>query len=363
LPGDAARAADDHSSGASEEDADDDVLAHEAIANAAENVLADAAEALVGELESHQRGASRLVVTGHSLGGGVALLAALLLDQRLRDAKTHAKRSSRGLIIFGGTPSKKARPANDAVDALVDVLRRKDTEVRAVAFSPPPVVARFDRPAPFLESYYVDEDVVHSLSYRSVLTLLRELDAIDGPLPRRARLAYLAAKPFRSAAGSTASHLGSRTRMPPPRTEKIPENTKAPWLVGTLRPVLDAVRAASLREARDDPAAPVMVVPGAVYRMVLEADDWTAVADEDVVPVVRIVDGAIPDHLPDRVEAAVDALFGASSTAKKNPKAAVACAAPVARAVDAAVVVPRATVVGSAAVVCDTDDDRTIISI
>lgn len=116
--------------------------------------MAEAAKAVVLEItdavnEAVSAGATQIVFTGHSLGGGVALLAAVLF----RD--------------------------------------RTDCPVRAVAFAPPPVVT--DAHDDGLTSFFVGDDVVPHLSLGSIVDLVKEIDALDDVVSPRERLDLLLA--------------------------------------------------------------------------------------------------------------------------------------------------------------------------
>ena len=139
----------------------------------------------------------RLGLPGHSLGGGAALLAAAALDD-LREGP---------------------RPGAPGA-ALAALLEERGTRVRAVAFAPPPVstaAAAAPRHRLTLESYCVGDDAVPTLSLASVRALLEGLDAIDGELDVRERLAVL-----ESIRRSTAGPGYLQPPLPRPNRTRFP---------------------------------------------------------------------------------------------------------------------------------------------
>jgi hypothetical protein len=129
--------------------------AHRGILGAAKTVLADAAPRLAEQLQLHPD--FRLVVTGHSLGGGCATLIALLL--------------------LSGMPS-----------LPLQLSAEQRASLRCFAIAPPPVVGPasaftaallgFD-PAQQIVALVNGDDVVPRLSFHSVSRLIGAVDAID----------------------------------------------------------------------------------------------------------------------------------------------------------------------------------------
>ena len=114
-----------------------------------------------------------LIITGHSMGGGCAILAAMRLDElrRRHDAKGPGSR-------------------------LADRLYRGQHHIRCVAFSPPPGRhGRVPRVAETAWRFILSRRGRRSQSLieRSVANLLRSLDVLDASLEvgRRARLVAL----------------------------------------------------------------------------------------------------------------------------------------------------------------------------
>ncbi|KAJ8608900.1 hypothetical protein CTAYLR_005311 [Chrysophaeum taylorii] len=235
-------------------------LAHAGIADAATAVLREVDDAAAEALAGAPPG-TPLVFTGHSLGGGVALVAAVLASERA-----------------GLAPRLEARLG--------------DREVRAVAFSPPPVVTPgADRAN--LVSLFVGDDVVPSLSLRSVSVLLRELDVLDESLSRRARLELL-----------LASKLASNGVV----NALVGDNDD--WLHRqrrNLRRAVDDAAVAARRDFAPDDDAPALRVPGRVFRLARDGA-CTTVDTDHAEPRIRIRDRLLVDHIPPTLEAAIDAL-------------------------------------------------------
>eukprot|EP00629_Pelagomonadales_sp_RCC1024_P006002 CAMPEP_0119289976 /NCGR_PEP_ID=MMETSP1329-20130426/39955_1 /TAXON_ID=114041 /ORGANISM="Genus nov. species nov., Strain RCC1024" /LENGTH=459 /DNA_ID=CAMNT_0007290791 /DNA_START=139 /DNA_END=1515 /DNA_ORIENTATION=- len=234
--------------------------AHGGILKAAEAVLRDAERSLVVALGRAGPG-SELVITGHSMGGGAALLAALSLDGE---------------------------------SALGARLRRRGHRVRAVAFGPPPVVSP-DVPegSALLESYCVGDDVVPTASLASVEELLRALDALDATLEVRERMDLIGGH---AAASAKAKMLGA-TGLFPWRAEAARR---------AARESAEAVRTAvktALPDGRG-PGAQPLVVPGGCLRI---GRDGTARRDP-VIPVLRVRDGALQDHILPGMETVLEKL-------------------------------------------------------
>ncbi|KAJ8606961.1 hypothetical protein CTAYLR_009269 [Chrysophaeum taylorii] len=220
--------------------------------------LADAADELVADLDLDEE---ELVLTGYSWGAGVALLAAMRLRQ---DGK----------------------------------------KVRAVAFSPPPVVTQIgSAELPHLESYYVDQDVVPHLSRRSVLTLLAEIKAIKaGPLPAYATRLAVVLFPLASA-GGFLDLLGSRRKRRgdfPPGRDRV-------------NATIARVGAEALAEAPKDPNAPLLKVPGALYKLV--QDKCYRITMDDRIPRIRVGDRLLLDHAETALDDALETLV---ETAKQD---------------------------------------------
>ena len=145
------------------------LLHHAGMVHAAEVVAREATAAIVEALKKAPRG-SPLVFTGHSLGGGVALLLASTID------------------------------LGQDVEA---ELRKGRHCVRAVAFAPPPVIDPkgqqknyFKRPSK-LETYYLENDLVPHLSVASVTDFASKLDSLDEALTPRARYEFLLRRALR----------------------------------------------------------------------------------------------------------------------------------------------------------------------
>jgi len=271
------------------------IAAHAGIADAADNTMTEAEDAILTALAGD---CDELVFTGHSLGGGVALLCALQTQDRVKT----------------GDPRK---------DKLVKVIRKKKGKhfkVRAVAFSPPAVVSMVDqaqaKDLPDLESYYVDDDVVPTLSYRSILTFAAQLDRIDEVLPRLQRLALILSKPIRG----VLPLIGSRGEPPrflfPPSQAAASSSSSSSLLVRTLDPVLTETYQESIRLAEGDPEAPLSSIPGKVVR--LSPSKKGAFVDPIIAPQIIIKDRLLADHLPNAVQAALDDLLLAPPPEKKK---------------------------------------------
>lgn len=225
--------------------------AHAGMLKAADRCLEAAEPALLAALETSPKRCD-LVITGHSMGGGCALLAALRLDE--------------------------LRQRHDATGPgalLAAKLWRGGHRVRCVAFSPPPVCTTRCRASRklSLESFCRGEDVVPSLSLRSVANLLRALDVLDANL-----------------------EVGHRTRL------------VAQDALFDLDAV-DGVRSAlgaELSDLRDDlhgaedPAH--LIIPGGLVRLGPEP------VFDDAPPAIRVRDAAVSDHTLMAVDAAVEAL-------------------------------------------------------
>jgi len=250
-------------------------LAHAGILGAAEAVLAGAEPAVLAALGDHGD-ADGLVFTGHSMGGGAALLCGLLL----RDG-----RDGPGF-------------------RLAAALRDRGLGVDVVAFAPPPVAtadAAAARPgdvAVRCRSYCVGDDVVPTLSLNSVLGLLDALDAIDGALDVPTRLHLLSQRTSKAAAASLLDAVGL---FPNSAAEAARDSERAEEDIhATLRPVL-----AAARRGFDPPAtAPALVVPGGVLRV---ARSGLAAMDPDR-PLLRLRDAAVLDHMPTAMDAVLDKL-------------------------------------------------------
>lgn len=264
------------------------VAAHEFIANAADNIVNEIAPLLLDLLNDVEE----LLFTGHSLGAGTALLAALHVQHKMNTRTT--------------TKKKKVSIVTDE-DRFVAALATKNIVVRAVTFAPPPVVS-FDSDSvgdlmTNLESYFVEDDVVPSLSFRSMLTFAAQLDAIDDPFPPLKRYAYLLTRPIQN----VLPLLGSRKRRSP----------ESSYLVKTLDPVLSDVVATSNKEAETDVEAPLMTVPGKLIKLTSAGP-----RRETSFPEIKVKDHSLEAHLPIALENAV------STLKDLKPKIAVARAVP-----------------------------------
>lgn len=228
-------------------------LAHSGMAEAADCVLAETADVIAEALASAPDGVP-LVFTGHSMGGGVALLAA----SKARDCKVLC-------------PHLESHP------------------IKVVAFAPPPVVSD-DAAEHDLVSLFVEDDVVPNLSLRSVADLVRELDAIDAALKPRYRLELvLAAK----AASSALFAM-------------LLDDFEA-WADRQRKRLIDAVDGAIASDARPPPTAPPLKIPGTVFR--LSRNGTCAKLSSNVVPRIRIMESSFMDHLPPTLETAINALL------------------------------------------------------
>ena len=191
-------------------------LAHRGMAHAAD-ALYVAAMPTVARL-THDHKAYRLVVTGHSMGGGVASLLALRLQHEAAvigrgaprppstlpapapvpplpvggDESLFAVDAESGVGGGGGSGSSGGEGGAGALVALPAEMR-----VHCVTFAAPPVYAPIT-PLPSSVSasicaYVHHADVVPCLSLASVRTLLASLRALDSkPLARSRRLAVIA---------------------------------------------------------------------------------------------------------------------------------------------------------------------------
>ncbi|CAH0379811.1 unnamed protein product [Pelagomonas calceolata] len=225
--------------------------AHSGMLKAADRCLAATEASILEALDSAPRKCD-LVITGHSMGGGCAILAAMRLDElrRRHDAKGPGSR-------------------------LADRLYKGQHHIRCVAFSPPPVATVACRASRrcSLASVCRGEDVVPSLSLRSVANLLRSLDVLDASLEvgRRARLVAL--------------------------------DTVKTDAVDEVRSKLGA----QLSRLRDDfhgddhPAR--LVVPGGLVRLGQEHHVF-----DDKPPVIRVRDASVSDHTLMSVDASIEAL-------------------------------------------------------
>ena len=272
-------------------------LAHAGILGAAEAVLAGAEPAVLAALGDHGD-ANGLVFTGHSMGGGAALLCGLLL----RDGRDR-----------GDGPGFR----------LVAALRDRGLGVDVVAFAPPPVAtadAAAARPgdvAVRCRSYCVGDDVVPTLSLHSVLGLLDALDAIDGALDVPTRLHLLSRSASKAAAASLLDAVGL---FPGWGAEAARDSERAEEDIhATLRPVLAAAR----RGFHPPATAPALVVPGGVLRV---ARSGLAARDPDR-PLLRLRDAAVLDHMPtamdavlDKLVAQADAVDGGDAPPAKRPR-------------------------------------------
>jgi len=267
-----------------------DITAHEGIANAADNVIVEAAPHVIKALAEIPKDA-RLVFTGHSLGAGVALLCAMQLKAALE------------------------RPSGNKRTPLVNALAKAQRWnnkyagtsefVKAVTFSPPPVVSHAQNQAslrsayPYLESYYCQDDAVPTLSFRGLLAFSDALDAVDAPYPFLKRWAYLT---MVAPARHVLPFLGSSKVPPSPGS-----------LVTTLDPVLQRCFTENVTRAATDPTAPLMSIPGTVFRMMRTdfRSPYRPHRDHVLVPTVKVQDRGLADHLPLSVNKAVSDLIAA----------------------------------------------------
>jgi hypothetical protein len=159
--------------------------AHRGILGAAKTVLADAAPRIAEQLQLHPD--FRIVITGHSLGGGCATLIALLL--------------------LSGMPS-----------LPLQLSAEQRASLRCFAIAPPPVVGPasaftaavlgFD-PARHIVALVNGDDVVPRLSFHSVSRLVGAVDAVDSlPLSLAERISALR----RSDAAAVEAHLSPAQR-------------------------------------------------------------------------------------------------------------------------------------------------------
>ena len=272
---------------------DESASAHEGMANAADNLLEELAtnEKITTALST----IDTLVFTGHSMGGGVALLAALQLQQKMKEKNSSS-------LVAG-------------------LLEKNKVRVRALAFSPPPVLhwpQKDLRALPDLESYYVQDDIVPTLSLRSILTFATVLDAIDGPFPFHTRLSRLLFK-------HNFTHLlGSRERK-----------KKTKDLLPLIKPIIDDAIDTSRKEAINDPEAPLLSIPGRVTKFKRNRKDgsFTPVRDDVLVPHIRMKDRLLTYHMPFTLQVAANDQIRQRNNAgspdhKQEPTLAVARALP-----------------------------------
>jgi len=202
-----------------------------------------------------------LIFTGHSLGAGVALLCASVVE-------------------------------------FPRELRRKlgRRRPRAVAFAPPPVLLprrgrrRFDH---CLESYFVQNDVVPDLSLASVTDLARKLDALDAALAPKQRFDFL----LRRLSLFFPLGGGDDSRA---RTQQLD------------RELVHAVDAALARRHHhhhhhphdDDTTAAPLTVPGALFR--LDRRGVCRRLSPPHRPEIRLHDASFLDHFLPTIDAAID---------------------------------------------------------
>lgn len=256
-------------------------------ANSAKSLLERAASALAKSMEPERT----LVFTGHSLGAAIALLAAMRLQFAL-DHDGHLD------------------DASDGERDLVDILRRSRNTVKAIVFSPPAFVYQpQDTELPYLESYYLDEDVVPSLSLHSVVTLIHELRAVDRLMPAYKRAIILALiKPLASLGSNLHSLLGSRD------TPLLFDHASV-LIRRTLQPNLEQVDLHRNARENTTPAygadSPQTKVPGALYHL-NENGICLRISMEDRCPRIRLNDNCIRHHLPSAIDSAIDVLYRTS---------------------------------------------------
>jgi len=174
-------------------DSYDGLKYHSGILAAAFAVLNDASEAILAVVDEARP--SKLVVTGHSLGGGVALCIALLLDRAADDAAESIEGASNG-SAWTGDRGDYAGDKDGAVLLLARRLAAAGMTVETVAFSPPPVAC--DADGSHLDvaqccSISVGDDVVPYLSLHSVKKLQKQLDRVDAEMTPADRLKLVAA--------------------------------------------------------------------------------------------------------------------------------------------------------------------------
>lgn len=256
-------------------------------ANSARTLLDRAARTLAKFIEPLRT----LVFTGHSLGAAIALLAAMRLQFAL-DHDGHLD------------------DASDPERDLVDTLRRSRNSVKAIVFSPPAFVYQpEDTELPFLESYYLDDDVVPSLSLHSVVTFIHQLQAVDSLIPAYKRAIILALiKPLASLGSSLHSLLGSRN------TSLFLDHASA-LIRRTLQPNLEQVDLHGNARQSTTPAygadCPQTKVPGVLYRLD-ESGLCLRVSMEDRCRRITLTDNCICHHLPSALDSAIDVMYRTS---------------------------------------------------
>ena len=233
----------------------DGVFAHGGIADAADALIEEIADIVIHQIRVHR--VKRVVFTGHSLGGGVALLAAAQFT---------------------------AAFARSSASTTVKRILRASTHVAfgAIAWSSPPVMtdARNLGLEQHLTTFYVGDDVVPHLSFYSVRTFLELLDRIDVVFPRRRRQRMLWALWFRRLAWWSSSKVLSEQDFT------------------ALRDTIE-----SFRIQGDD--IPPLHIPGLVYRFVHSGEEgaWVVqpVPRDDHPPRIRVRPDLLADHMVDRI--------------------------------------------------------------
>ena len=178
-------------------------VAHAGMAHAA-YALRTAAIPMLAELAAEHR-SYRLLLTGHSMGGGVAALLAVLIhyerNPTLQGAHVPPPPSAGATATAAETQTAAAESLGSAeptvvVNAEPAARLPLETSVACITFASPPVYAPLgvlDSGLTQMISAYVHHaDVVPSLSLATVRTLLASLRALDAtPLPPRRRLAII----------------------------------------------------------------------------------------------------------------------------------------------------------------------------
>lgn len=223
-------------------------LGHGGMIDAAKRIVNETADAI------EEADADFLVFTGHSMGGGIALLASCL-----------------------------ARSCFERI--------RNCTKIKGVAFAPPPVVTT-DEDFDDCISVYVEDDVIPHLSLRSVLNFVGDMDKLDQALSPWNRFSLL----VQSKVARTARTIWDET------SEWRDEQQRR--LVDTVRQVLDDDPKAATRIA----APETLRVPGYVYRLSRSGTSGRRICYHEE-PVIKIKDRSLLDHLPTSIESALTALF------------------------------------------------------